>query len=96
MARTIPVILDFLARFIGLGDVGAQVLVVTHSLTYLDVCDQVLLLAPGGKMAFCGPPAQIGNKAVNSRGRLPSVSPLVATITGSKTMGTSFSSGECA
>ena len=25
MARTIPVILDFLARFIGLGDVGAQV-----------------------------------------------------------------------
>jgi hypothetical protein len=36
------------------------VLVVTHSLTYLDVCDQVLLLAPGGKTAFCGPPAQIG------------------------------------
>ena len=33
---------------------------VTHSLTYLDVCDQVLLLAPGGKTAFCGPPAQIG------------------------------------
>jgi hypothetical protein len=36
------------------------VLVVTHSLTYLDVCDQVLLLAPGGKTAFCGPPNQIG------------------------------------
>jgi hypothetical protein len=36
------------------------VLVVTHSLTYLDVCDQVLLLAPGGKTAFCGPPGQIG------------------------------------
>ena len=34
--------------------------VVTHSLTYLDVCDQVLLLAPGGKTAFCGPPSQIG------------------------------------
>jgi hypothetical protein len=29
-------------------------------LTYLDVCDQVLLLAPGGKTAFYGPPNQIG------------------------------------
>ena len=39
-----------------LADAGRVVLVVTHSLTYLDVCDQVLLLAPGGKTAFCGPP----------------------------------------
>ena len=30
-----------------LADAGRVVLVVTHSLTYLDVCDQVLLLAPG-------------------------------------------------
>ena len=37
-----------------LADAGRVVLVVTHSLTYLDVCDQVLLLAPGGKTAFCG------------------------------------------
>ncbi|MCZ8379138.1 ATP-binding cassette domain-containing protein [Mycobacterium sp. CPCC 205372] len=43
-----------------LADAGRVVLVVTHSLTYLDVCDQVLLLAPGGKTAFCGPPAKIG------------------------------------
>jgi len=43
-----------------LADAGRVVLVVTHSLTYLDVCDQVLLLAPGGKMAFRGPPSQIG------------------------------------
>lgn len=43
-----------------LADAGRVVLVVTHSLTYLDVCDQVLLLAPGGKTAFCGPPTQIG------------------------------------
>ena len=43
-----------------LADAGRVVLVVTHSLTYLDVCDQVLLLAPGGKMAFCGPPSEIG------------------------------------
>lgn len=43
-----------------LADAGRVVLVVTHSLTYLDVCDQVLLLAPGGKTAFRGPPDQIG------------------------------------
>jgi len=43
-----------------LADAGRVVVVVTHSLTYLDVCDQVLLLAPGGKTAFCGPPGEIG------------------------------------
>lgn len=45
-----------------LADAGRVVLVVTHSLTYLDVCDQVLLLAPGGKTAFYGPPHQIGHE----------------------------------
>jgi ABC-type multidrug transport system ATPase subunit len=44
-----------------LADAGRVVLVVTHSLTYLDVCDQVLLLAPGGKTAFCGSPDDIGS-----------------------------------
>jgi ABC-type multidrug transport system ATPase subunit len=44
-----------------LADAGRVVLVVTHSLTYLDVCDHVLLLAPGGKTAFYGPPGQIGS-----------------------------------
>ena len=43
-----------------LADAGRVVLVVTHSLSYLDVCDQVLLMAPGGKMAYCGPPDEIG------------------------------------
>jgi ABC transport system ATP-binding/permease protein len=43
-----------------LADAGRVVLVVTHSLTYLDICDQVLLLAPGGKTAFLGAPGQIG------------------------------------
>ncbi|MEY8017898.1 ATP-binding cassette domain-containing protein [Mycobacterium servetii] len=43
-----------------LADAGRVVLVVTHSLTYLDVCDQVLLLAPGGRTAFLGPPGGIG------------------------------------
>jgi ABC transport system ATP-binding/permease protein len=37
------------------------VLVATHSLTYLDICDHVLLLAPGGKTAFYGPPVRIGS-----------------------------------
>ncbi len=44
-----------------LADAGRVVLVVTHSLTYLDVCDQVLLMAPGGKTAYLGPPGQIGD-----------------------------------
>ncbi|WAJ46268.1 ATP-binding cassette domain-containing protein [Mycobacterium sp. Aquia_216] len=44
-----------------LADAGRVVLVVTHSLTYLDVCDQVLLMAPGGKIAFLGPPGHIGD-----------------------------------
>jgi ABC transport system ATP-binding/permease protein len=43
-----------------LADAGRIVLVVTHCLTHLDVCDQVLFLAPGGKTAYCGPPADIG------------------------------------
>jgi ABC-type multidrug transport system ATPase subunit len=42
-----------------LADAGRVVVVVTHSLAYLDVCDQVLLLAPGGKTAFCGPPSEL-------------------------------------
>jgi ABC transport system ATP-binding/permease protein len=43
-----------------LADAGRIVVVVTHSLAYLDICDQVLLLAPGGKTAFCGPPSELG------------------------------------
>ena len=44
-----------------LADAGRVVLVVTHCLTYLDVCDQVLFLTPGGKTAYCGPPDDIGD-----------------------------------
>jgi ABC-type multidrug transport system ATPase subunit/pSer/pThr/pTyr-binding forkhead associated (FHA) protein len=43
-----------------LADAGRVVIVVTHSLTYVSMCDQILLLAPGGKTAFADPPAQIG------------------------------------
>lgn len=42
-----------------LADAGRTVLVVTHSVSYLDVCDQILVVAPGGKTAFCGPPSQV-------------------------------------
>ena len=43
-----------------LADAGRVVIVVTHMLSYLDVCDQLLLVAPGGKTAYFGPPDQIG------------------------------------
>ena len=44
-----------------LADAGRVVVVVTHMLSYLDTCDQVLLVAPGGKTAFCGPADQVGS-----------------------------------
>ena len=44
-----------------LADAGRVVVVVTHSLTFLDMCDQVLLLAPGGKTAFCGRPEELNS-----------------------------------
>ncbi|WP_099288273.1 ATP-binding cassette domain-containing protein [Mycobacterium persicum] len=44
-----------------LADGGRTVVVVTHSVSYLDLCDQLLLLAPGGKTAYFGPPDQVGS-----------------------------------
>ncbi|POX80235.1 ATP-binding cassette domain-containing protein [Mycobacterium kansasii] len=44
-----------------LADAGRTVVVVTHSVSYLDLCDQLLLLAPGGKTAYFGPPDQVGS-----------------------------------
>ncbi len=43
-----------------LADAGRVVIVVTHSLTYVEICDQIVLLAPGGVTAFAEPPAEIG------------------------------------
>jgi ABC-type multidrug transport system ATPase subunit len=43
-----------------LADAGRVIVVVTHSLSFLDICDQVLVLAPGGRAAFCGPPSAVG------------------------------------
>ncbi|MGV4983792.1 FHA domain-containing protein [Streptomyces sp. NRAIS4] len=41
----------------GLADDGRTVIVVTHSVLSLDVCDRLLVLAPGGRTAWFGPPA---------------------------------------
>jgi ABC-type multidrug transport system ATPase subunit/pSer/pThr/pTyr-binding forkhead associated (FHA) protein len=39
-----------------LADEGHTVIVVTHSVLSLDVCDRLLVLAPGGRIAYYGPP----------------------------------------
>ncbi len=40
-----------------LAEDGRTIIMVTHDLEYLDKCDRVLVLMPGGKMAFYGPSA---------------------------------------
>ncbi|MEU9039052.1 FHA domain-containing protein [Streptomyces sp. NPDC048352] len=42
----------------GLADDGRTVIVVTHSVLSLDVCDRLLVLAPGGRVAWFGPPEE--------------------------------------
>src|SRR5580704_7345426 len=41
----------------GLAKDGRTVIIVTHSVINLDVCDRLLVLVPGGRVAFYGPPA---------------------------------------
>uniref|UniRef100_A0AAU2JJ04 ATP-binding cassette domain-containing protein n=1 Tax=Streptomyces sp. NBC_00049 TaxID=2903617 RepID=A0AAU2JJ04_9ACTN len=41
-----------------LADDGRTVIVVTHSVLSLDVCDRLLVLAPGGRIAYFGPPGE--------------------------------------
>src|SRR6266516_2638763 len=41
----------------GLAHDGRTVIVVTHSVANLDICDRLLVLVPGGKVAYFGPPA---------------------------------------
>ncbi|THA58298.1 FHA domain-containing protein [Streptomyces sp. A1136] len=41
-----------------LADDGRTVIVVTHSVLSLDVCDRLLVLAPGGRVAYFGPPGE--------------------------------------
>ncbi|GAX58267.1 FHA domain-containing protein [Streptomyces olivochromogenes] len=40
----------------GLADDGRTVIVATHSVLSLKVCDRLLVLAPGGRIAYYGPP----------------------------------------
>ncbi len=42
----------------GLADDGRTVAVVTHSVANLDICDRLLVMAPGGRIAFFGPPRE--------------------------------------
>jgi ABC transport system ATP-binding/permease protein len=42
----------------GLADDGRTVAVVTHSVANLDICDRLLVMAPGGRIAFFGPPKE--------------------------------------
>jgi ABC-type multidrug transport system ATPase subunit len=42
----------------GLANDGRSVVVVTHNTAQLNMCDRVLILAPGGRLAYFGPPQQ--------------------------------------
>lgn len=42
-----------------LADGGRIVVVVTHSVLALDTCDLILLMAPGGRIAYYGPPGEL-------------------------------------
>jgi ABC transport system ATP-binding/permease protein len=42
----------------GLADDGRSVVVVTHNTAQLNLCDRLLILAPGGRLAYFGPPQQ--------------------------------------
>lgn len=45
-----------------LADAGRTIIVVTHSLDSLDLCDRVLVLAPGGVPAYYGPKAGVADR----------------------------------
>jgi ABC-type multidrug transport system ATPase subunit len=49
---------DVMSTLRGLADEGRTVVVVTHNLEHLDVCDLVMVLARGGHVAYVGPPAK--------------------------------------
>ncbi|MCX5196488.1 FHA domain-containing protein [Streptomyces sp. NBC_00249] len=47
---------DVMQLLRGLADDGRTVLVVTHSVAELALCDKLLVMAPGGSVAYFGPP----------------------------------------
>ncbi|WP_346134192.1 FHA domain-containing protein [Streptomyces carpaticus] len=52
---------DVMQLLRGLADDGRTVLVVTHSVAELGLCDRVLVMAPGGGVAYFGPPDEALN-----------------------------------
>lgn len=57
--REVMELLQKLAHGTEQNSVGRTVVVITHSTTNLDRADNVLLLAPGGKVAYFGPPDRL-------------------------------------
>lgn len=51
--------LEVMKQLRGLADEGRVVVVVTHSVLALDVCDNVIVMAPGGRLAYMGPPSGV-------------------------------------
>ncbi|WP_449341744.1 FHA domain-containing protein [Streptacidiphilus alkalitolerans] len=49
---------DVMKMLRGLADEGRTVLVVTHSVAELALCDRLLVMAPGGSVAYFGPPKE--------------------------------------
>ncbi|MFF4653858.1 FHA domain-containing protein [Streptomyces sp. NPDC001381] len=52
---------DVMQLLRGLADDGRMVLVVTHSVAELALCDKLLVMAPGGAVAYFGPPEEALN-----------------------------------
>ncbi|MFF9784422.1 ABC transporter ATP-binding protein/permease [Streptomyces nigrescens] len=52
---------DVMQLLRGLADDGRTVLVVTHSVAELGLCDKLLVMAPGGGVAYFGPPEEALN-----------------------------------
>jgi ABC-type multidrug transport system ATPase subunit/pSer/pThr/pTyr-binding forkhead associated (FHA) protein len=52
---------DVMQLLRGLADDGRTVLVVTHSVAELAICDKLLVMAPGGAVAYFGPPEEALN-----------------------------------
>ncbi|MFE2429510.1 FHA domain-containing protein [Streptomyces sp. NPDC059373] len=52
---------DVMKLLRGLADDGRTVLVVTHSVAELALCDKLLVMAPGGAVAYFGPPEEALN-----------------------------------